>query len=135
METPKDTPWSKEAKVLLDKVGDPMAAPSIRLRAEKRARRDDADCVEVDHVRPFLEEGAAETPDWETEALARLSRVPEMVRGAVRRRAEAYAIESKAPRVSLEIAEEAIAEGKQAMGCTMSAGGHKSGMSGPDDKS
>ena len=115
---------------MLDKVGDPMAAPSIRLRAEKRARREDSETVEVDHVRPFLEEGAAETPDWETAALARLSRVPEMVRGAVRRRAEAYAIEANAERVTLEIAEEAIAEGKKNMGCTMGAGGHKLGTGG-----
>jgi len=135
METPKDTPWSKEAKALLDKVGDPMASSSIRLRAEKRARREDSKMVEADHIRHFLEEGAAETPDWETAALARLSLVPEMVRGAVRRRAEAYAIESNADRVSLEIAEEAISKSREVMGCTMGAGGHKFAASGAEKDS
>ncbi len=131
METHKPTPWSKEAKALLDRIGDPTVAPSVRLRAEKRARRDNAAGVEADHVRPFLDEGAAQTPDWETAALARLSRVPDMVRGAVRRRAEAYAIESDAARVSLEIAEEAIAESREVMGDTMYTGGHKLGVPGP----
>ena len=135
METPEAFPWSDEAIALLNKVGDPTAAPSIRLRAEKRARREDASRVEADHVSSFLEEGSAATPDWETEALARLARVPEMVRGSVRRRAEAYAIEAKAARVTLEIAEEAIGEAKQVMGCTMGAGGHKLGMPGPDGDS
>ncbi len=134
METQEAFSWSSEAKVLLDKIGDPTAASSVRLRAEKRARREGADAVQPEHIRPFLEEGSAQTPDWDTAALARLSRVPEMVRGSVRRRAEAYAIKANAERVSLEIAEEAIGEAKQAMGSTMHAGGHKLGMPGVDEK-
>ncbi|MFQ5626965.1 MAG: PCP reductase family protein, partial [Methyloligellaceae bacterium] len=61
----------------------------------------------------------------------RLARVPDMVRGSLRRRAEAYAIEANAARVSLEIVEEAITEAKQVMGGTMCVGGHKLGMPGP----
>ncbi len=129
----KELAWSKDAKALLDRVGDPIAASSVRLGAEKRARRDGAVEVGPEHVRPFLEEGAAETPEWDSAALARLSRVPEMVRGAVRRRAEAYAVEAKAERVSLEVAEDAITESKQAMGGAMHAGGHKSGITGTSE--
>ncbi len=47
--------WSAGAQALLGGVGD-MAA-SIRLRAEKRARRDGAATVTPDHVRPFLGDG------------------------------------------------------------------------------
>ncbi len=124
--------WSNEARTLLEKEGDPSAAASIRLRAEKRCRRAGAETVETEHVRPFLEEGAAETLDWDAAALARLSQVPEMVRGSLRRRAEANALEAGRRQMTIEIVEEAIIEAREVMGQAMHLGGHKSGVSKPD---
>ncbi|MFQ5774493.1 MAG: universal stress protein [Kiloniellaceae bacterium] len=116
--------WSQEAARILDPVGDPTANASIRLRAEKRARRAGAKVVQADHVRPFLEESAAPAPAWSAAALARLARVPEMVRGSVRRRVEAHALEAGSTEVSIEIVESAIDEALGVMAGAMRTGGH-----------
>ena len=118
--------WSEAAQRLLDLVGDSGHAASIRLRAEKRARRDDTEEVRVDHIRPFLGEEAPAEITWSAAALARLARVPELVRDPVRRRIEAHAAEADAGEVTLEIAEAAISESRQSMQGAMQAGGHKS---------
>jgi nucleotide-binding universal stress UspA family protein len=122
--------WSDEARTMLEKNGDPSLCASIRLSAEKRARREGAGAVDVSHVQPFIDGGAAPAPVWEAAALARLSRVPEMVRNMVRRRVEAYAVEAGQPRISLQLAEEVMSESRKAMGGVMQQGGHK-GSSGP----
>jgi len=119
--------WSAEAARLLKAVGDPAAGTSIRLRAEKRARRAEATVVEAAHVRPFLDESAAPAPNWNAAALARLARVPDMVRGATRRRVEAHALEAGASEIGAEIVEAAIADGRDAMDRAMRAGGHAAG--------
>ena len=116
--------WSAAAEDLLRQAADASVAASIRLRAEKRARRDGAKIVAADHVRPFLDEGEAPVPVWQAAALAQLSRIPQMVRGSVRRRAEA---EADAGEVTLEILEQTIAESRRVMRQAMQAGGHKSG--------
>ncbi|HHK74455.1 MAG TPA: universal stress protein UspA, partial [Rhizobiales bacterium] len=56
--------WSDEARAMLEKNGDPSLSASIRLSAEKRARREKADFVDVCHVRPFIDGGAAPAPVW-----------------------------------------------------------------------
>ena len=117
--------WSDEATRVLATVGDASVTASIRLRAEKRARRAGARAVEPEHVRPFLDENEAPAPMWGAAALARLSRVPEMVRGTVRRRIEAAVIESGGGEVSVEIVEASIAEARQVMEENMHEGGHK----------
>jgi nucleotide-binding universal stress UspA family protein len=127
IESAEATAWSDEAERLLDTVGDPSINASIRLRAEKRARREGAEVVAPDHVRPFLDETAAPAPAWSAAALARLARVPDMVRQALRRRAEAHAAEAGIAEVTVEIVEGAVAESRQVMEGTMRAGGHKSG--------
>jgi len=126
--------WSAEAERLLASVGDPSVNTSVRLRAEKRARRTGAKEVTKDHVGPFLAETAAPAIAWRAEALARLARVPEMVRGSVRRRAEAHAQESGAPDVTLAIVEGAIEEGRAIMHGAMRAGGHPEGGAEGDDE-
>jgi nucleotide-binding universal stress UspA family protein len=123
--------WSDAAVGLLDRVGDPSVGTSIRLRAEKRARRDKAKEVLAEHVRPFLDHDAAAQPAWTAAALARLSRVPEMVRGSVRQRVEAHACEAGVSEVTVEVVEAGIAESKSVMSDTMRGGGHKLGLSGP----
>ena len=104
------------------------------MRAEKRAHRAGSKEVTKDHVEPFLAETAAPAVAWKAEALARLARVPEMVRGSVRRRAEAHAQESGAPDVTLAIVEGAIEEGRAIMHGAMRAGGHPEGGAEGDDE-
>ncbi len=117
--------WSAEAESELKKIGDASVAASIRLRAEKRARRDDATEVTADHVRPFLDEADAPAPLWSAAALARLARVPEMVRGSLRRRTEAAAAEAGVHEVTPELVETAIEESRSVMQDAMRLGGHK----------
>ena len=102
--------WSDEAKALMKRIGDASVAASVRLRAEKRARRAGAPTVAAEHVRPFLDEAEAPAPVWGAAALARLSRVPEMMRGSVRRRIEASAREQGLAEITLEVAKAGIAE-------------------------
>ena len=117
--------WSDSARVLLEGAGDASLATSIRLRAEKRARRENAEEVGPAHVRPFLEEETAPQAEWSAAALARLNRVPEMVRGAVRRRVEAGALEAGQREITIELVEDAIGESRRVMEGAMRDGGHK----------
>ncbi|MEE9295842.1 MAG: universal stress protein [Phycisphaerae bacterium] len=56
------------------------------------------------------------TPHWSVEALARLARVPAgFMRDATRQRIEDYALKVGAGEVTLEVAEQGIAQAKQAM--------------------
>ena len=116
-----EVPWSAEARALVAGLGDPATAVSVRLQAEKRARRAGAGRIAAEHVRPFLEASEAA---WSAAALARLARVPEMVRAAVRRRIEDHAREAGIAEITLDLAEAVIAESRAAMAEAMAAGGH-----------
>ena len=123
---PDDAPeWTAEATALIERVGDPSSSATIRLRAEKQARRDGAAEVSADHVRPFLATDAAPAPLWNAAALARLARVPAMVRPAVRARIEVEATEAGASEVITDMVEAGIATSRGVMTQTMQAGGHK----------
>ena len=117
-------PWSPEANALLDRMGDPAIGASIRLRAEKRARREGADTVAVEHVRPFLDTETAPALHWQAAALARLARVPGMVRESLRRRTELMARDRELAEVDLALLEESIAESRELMQRVMREGGH-----------
>jgi nucleotide-binding universal stress UspA family protein len=117
--------WSGAAARLLERIGDPSVNTSIRLRAEKRARRAKSKEVLTEHVQPFLEDEAGPAPVWSSAALARLARVPDMVRNPVRRRIEAHAREAGAEEITLRIVEAGIAESRDAMEGSMRDGGHK----------
>ena len=117
--------WSGEAARLLETVGDPSVNTSIRLRAEKRARRAKSKEVMGEHVRPFLEDETTPAPVWGAAALARLAQVPDMVRSSVRRWVEAYACEIGASDVTIEIVEARLADSRQVMERAMREGGHK----------
>ena len=125
--------WSDAAERLVAKVGDPAAVNSIRLRVEKRARRDGASEILANHVQPFIDAGAAPAPVWNAAALARINRVPDMVRNQVRRRAEDHAYDAGAAEVDTDCVEAAIAQSRQAMESMMTSGGHKLGI-GPGKK-
>jgi len=117
--------WSRAAARLLDKIGDPSVNASMRLRAEKRARRAKSKEVLAEHVQPFLDDEAGPAPVWGAAALARLARVPDMVRNPVRRRIEAHAREAGAAEITVAIVEAGIAESRRAMEGSMRDGGHK----------
>ncbi len=120
--------WSAEAAALVDTAGDASIAASIRLRSEKRARRDSVSVVAPAHVRPFLDYEAAPAPRWSAAALARLARIPDLVRGSVRERVEAHAYDAGAAEITPEIVEAGMAESHEAMQRAMAAGGHKLGL-------
>ena len=121
----KDLPWTDEAKTLIDSHRETSAIADIRLRAEKRARREGAEKVTSDHVQPFLEMPAASRPTWDAAALARLNRLPDMAREAVRRRADAHTCDAGQAQVTVDIVEAAIAESRRTMEQAMLAGGHR----------
>lgn len=120
----RETPvaWSPEAEALADSGGDASIVAAIRLRSEKRARREDAGTVLPAHVRPFLEAPAAAR--WSAAALARLARVPEMVRDTVRQRVEAEAADTAATEITAVLVETMIAASRRTMEQRMQSGGH-----------
>jgi hypothetical protein len=68
---------------------------------------------------------AAPALAWAAAALARLSRVPEVMRETTRERIQAVARERGAAEVDLEIVEAGLAEAREAMHQAMLEGGHK----------
>jgi nucleotide-binding universal stress UspA family protein len=115
--------WSDEATRLLDGVTDASQATAIRLRAEKHARRNGAAGVTAGDVRPFLGDDDGPTqPVWTAEALARLARVPEMAREAVRQCIEGEAREQKIAEITPELAEAGLARTRETMEAAMDKG-------------
>lgn len=114
--------WNPEAEALAAGGGDASVVAAIRLRAEKRARREGAATVTPDHVRPFLQ--ASIPPRWNAAALARLARVPDMARDTVRQRAEDAAAEVAEAEITPALLEAVIAASRRAMERAMRAGGH-----------
>ena len=107
--------WSEAAEKLLVTVADAAVADNIRLRAIKRARRDHSDKVTAQHVAPFLDLSDSQRPTWSAAALARVSKVPQMVRETVKAGIEDLALERALTEITLELAEEGVAESRKAM--------------------
>jgi hypothetical protein len=120
---------------LIAALPDHQVAASVRLRAEKRARRDSAAVVAAEHVRPFLETDhaapvaskcpfaamGAESDDseasesaplaWTAEAERRLERVPEgFMRSLTRQRIEAFTHRHGADTVTPELIDSKYAD-------------------------
>ncbi len=122
-------PWSEEAQALLATIENESVRHNVYGRAEKKARVDGAEVVNVEHLTMFLaEQGAGqgasdEELHWQAEALARLVRVPEgFMRDASRKRIEEYAREHGLSEISLETAELGLADARDAMSAMMGAG-------------
>ena len=125
--------WSAEAQALIDAL-DGDAALHAKLRAEKRTRRAGADRVLPEHVTQFLDDAIAKPAlTWTAEALARMSRTPEEVRHLTKARVEALALDRKLTEITLDVAEDGIAEAKQAMCTHMQDGGHTKFPEGGDE--
>jgi len=107
--------WTDGASALLGDL-DPTVAETVRLRAEKRARRDGVRAVSRDHVLPFLENAPEQSEIiWAAAALARLARVPQPVRLQVRDDIEDAARETGAQDITLEFADAMIVAIRRAM--------------------
>ncbi len=117
--------WTPQAEVLVENGVDTALADTIRLRAEKLARREGSGAVTADHVRKFLG-GDDVRPGlpWAAAALARISRVPDAMRARTRARIEEVAREHGAAEVTLEVAEAGLKEARKAMREAMKDGGH-----------
>ena len=112
--------WSDAAQARLDEIDDPSLRDNIRLRAEKKARGERAEVVELTHLLDFLKRAApGQSPEpasepasaqemlhWQADALARLARVPEgFMRDACRQRIENHARQENANTVTLGLVE------------------------------
>lgn len=110
--------WSDEALALLAKC-EPSQHSAVNLRAAKHAKREGADRVDVEHVRPFVEidedDGSASKFTWNSAALARLSRVPETMRIATRERIEEVARTEGVDEVDLKIVEQGLESAREVM--------------------
>jgi hypothetical protein len=107
--------WSEAAEKLLATVAEPAVADNIRLRAIKRARREHAATVLPKHVTAFLDLADSARPAWSAAALARVAKVPKMVRETVKAGIEDLALEREQKEITLELAEEGVAEARKAM--------------------
>jgi nucleotide-binding universal stress UspA family protein len=123
--------WSAAASKLLETVPDAAVADNIRLRAIKRARRDHADSVMPKHVTPFLDLAESDRPTWTAAALARVAKVPQMVRETVKAGIEDLALERDLKEISLALAEEGVAEARKAMCPVPESGPEGEGQAAP----
>ncbi len=108
-------PWSKVATETIGRIREISLRDSIRLRAEKSARRDAAEQVGPEHVAPFLEENPAPALTWSAASLARLNRVPEDFRPQVREAIERFAASRGATAIDGAIEDAAFASARMAM--------------------
>jgi len=107
--------WSEEALALIARV-DPSQHAGVNLRAAKHAKREGAERVEAEHVRPFVDlPDEPEGMDWSAAALARLARVPETMRDKSRARIEEHARSVGTDTVSLDIAQAGMEKASEAM--------------------
>ena len=67
------------------------------------------------HVTPFLDLADSDRPKWSAAALARVAKVPEMVRQTVKAGIEDLALERNFSEISFELAEEGVTEARKAM--------------------
>lgn len=116
--------WSPEASTVLDAVADASMRMGVRLRAEKKARREGRSSVTAADVVGFLAPAGDAAPRWEAGALARLARVPEMVRASVAARIEADVADAGEPIVTLDAVEHGLADSRRTMSAAMRRGGH-----------
>ena len=118
-------PWDRAAEAALARLDDALR-DAVRLRAEKSARRDAADRVNMAHVAPFLDEipapGGAPGVTWSAASLARLNRVPEAFRGQVREAVERFAAGRGTLVIDAAVEDDAFASARMAM-CPAPEGG------------
>tara|TARA_B100000315_G_scaffold242296_1_gene264317 strand:- start:7910 stop:10060 length:2151 start_codon:yes stop_codon:yes gene_type:complete len=121
LEEEQTVTWSVSAEELIKHHVELPMAGNIKLRAEKRARRNSSKEVLDEHVLPFIdisvniEAGAEGEFVWAAAALARLSRVPDAMRDATRSRIESVAQERGTTEITLEVVEAGLEQARAAM--------------------
>ncbi len=127
-------PWTDEAKALLLTIDEPSVRHNVSKRAEKKARQENSNIVEKQHIAVFLEADSSDAkPDvsksppnfskggtnelhWQAAALARLMRVPKgFMRDRSQERIENYAREQGLSEITLEVVEQCLALARKAM--------------------
>ena len=108
--------WSESAETLLTSVADETIRHNLKMRAEKKARADNTQVVEVEHVTAFLEQDNMQEFHWQAAALARLTKVPEgFMRDMTRKHIEDYACENSASEITLAVAEAGLKHARNNM--------------------
>ncbi len=111
--TEKPMQWSDEAEILLQSVTDTALRRNIKGRAEKKARTEKSWLVDIEHIRSFIND---QPITWETEAIARLLRVPAgFMRDAAKKHINDYAHNNNLTGISLADAEKGLAHARLAM--------------------
>jgi len=118
--------WTNEATARLLSIDDLSLRGNLSMRAEKKARVEGAERVELEHIAAFLdspepadEKTAApplsdDTLNWNAAALARLMRVPEgFMRDTCKQRVEEYAHETGETEVTLTVAEAGLQRARE----------------------
>jgi len=122
--------WTNEATARLLSIDDLPLRGNLSMRAEKKARVEGAERVELEHIAAFLDTPepaeqqapADEALNWNAAALARLMRVPEgFMRDTCKQRVEEYARETQANEISLEVAESGLQRARETMMAQMKA--------------
>ncbi len=134
--------WSDDATARLLTIDDLPLRGNLSMRAEKKARVEGAERVELVHIAAFLdmpelvkdtnpppvEETVAAEPradealNWNAAALARLMRVPEgFMRDACKQRVEEYAHETGETDITLSVAEAGLQRARETMMAQMKA--------------
>lgn len=127
--------WSAEAEILLNQSEDLSVRNNLRKRAEKKARADKSQQVNVQHIESFLTATKSITPHWDTASLARLMRVPEgFMRDSSRQHIEDYAKQQGVSEISLEVAEAGLQKARESMASSQQQGMPKSTGSCPFGK-
>lgn len=118
--------WAPGAMALVDAAGDNDIAAGIMLRAEKKARREGASEIGIEHVQAFLDKAITKKDEfsWPAASLARISRVPDGMREKTKARIEEVARDRKVSEITPEIVEAGLEEARKAMHQVMLDGGH-----------
>jgi nucleotide-binding universal stress UspA family protein len=123
--------WTDEAELLLSTIKEQAVRENLEMRSEKMARTEKSNTVDAGHISAFLDDRIEKEPGeqaetelhWDAAALARLMRAPEgFMRDMSKTRIEEYAREHGLVEISIEVAEQGLANARKAMEETMNNG-------------
>ncbi len=108
--------WSEQAKTLLQTEEDLSLRSNLGMRAEKKARQENSNTVEVHHINAFLDTPRTPRLHWQAAALARLARVPGgFMRENCSERIENHARQQGLEEITLETVEQGLTLARKAM--------------------
>jgi len=112
--------WADDARAMAETIADISLRDDMMLRAEKAARRDACEVVQLGHIEPFMLEASLEpankmTVEWRAASLARLQRIPEAFRDQAKNSIENYARKQGVSVIDAAIEDDAFASARMAM--------------------